>query len=76
MKNIVDLRNELVAIFEQLKAKEISYADAKELNNSAGKIINSVKVELEYAALRKAKPEIMFLNVGAKARKDVLSRGD
>ena len=69
MKNIVDLRNELVAIFEQLKAKEISYADAKELNNSAGKIINSVKVELEYAALRKAKPEIAFLNVGARARK-------
>ncbi len=63
MKNIVDLRNELVAIFQQLKAKEISYADAKELNNSAGKIINSVKVELEYAGLCKVIPNIAFLNV-------------
>ena len=62
MKNVVDLRNELVIIFEQLKAKEISHADAKELNNSAGKIINSVKIELEYAGLCKVIPNIAFLN--------------
>ena len=62
MKNIVDLRNELVAIFEQLKAREISHADAKELNNCAGKIINSVKIELEYAGLCKTVPNIAFLN--------------
>ena len=62
MKNVVDLRNELVIIFEQLKAKEISHADAKELNNSAGKIINSVKIELEYAGLCKVAPNIAFLN--------------
>ena len=62
IKNIVDLRNELITIFDQLKAKEISHADAKELNNSAGKIINSVKVELEYAGLCKVTPNIAFLN--------------
>jgi demethoxyubiquinone hydroxylase (CLK1/Coq7/Cat5 family) len=62
MKNVVDLRNELISIFDQLKAKEISHADAKELNNCAGKIINSVKVELEYAGLCKVTPNIAFLN--------------
>jgi len=62
MKNVVDLREELIAIFQQLKAKEISHADAKELNNSAGKIINSVKIELEYAGLCKVVPNIAFLN--------------
>jgi len=62
MKNVVDLRNELIKIFEQLKAKEISHTDAKELNNSAGKIINSVKIELEYAGLCKVTPNIAFLN--------------
>jgi hypothetical protein len=31
------------------------------MNNSAGKIINSLKVELEYFALRKEKPNIPFL---------------
>ena len=66
MKNIVELRNELITIFDQLKKKEISHADAKELNNSAGKIINSVKVELEYAGLCKITPNIEFLNVTAK----------
>ena len=68
MKNIVELRNELITIFDQLKKKEISHADAKELNNSAGKIINSVKVELEYAGLCKVTPNIEFLNVTAKTK--------
>jgi len=68
MKNVVDLRNELIAIFDQLKAKEISHADAKELNNSAGKIINSVKVELEYAGLCKVIPNIAFLNTQKAAK--------
>jgi flagellar basal body-associated protein FliL len=62
MKNVVELRDELIAIFDRLKAKEISHADAKELNNSAGKIINSVKIELEYAGLCKVTPNIAFLN--------------
>ena len=62
MKNVIDLRNELISIFDQLKAKEISHADAKELNNCAGKIINSVKDELEYAGLCKVTPNIAFLN--------------
>ena len=62
MNNVVDLRRELIVIFNQLKAKEISHTDAKELNNSAGKIINSVKIELEYAGLCKTVPNIAFLN--------------
>jgi len=63
MKNVVDLRNELIVIFNQLKTGAISHADAKELNNSAGKIINSVKVELEYAGLCKTIPSIAFLDI-------------
>lgn len=75
MKNVVDLRNELVAIFDQLKAREISHADAKELNNCAGKIINSVKVELEYAGLCKVTPNIAFLNTSkVKAEKINIER--
>ena len=34
---------------------------AKEVNNSAGKAIALVKLELECAALRKEKPNIAFL---------------
>lgn len=31
------------------------------MNNSAGKIIQSLKVELDYAALRQEQPSISFL---------------
>lgn len=61
MKNINDLRNELTKLYGEIKTGEVDVKKAKEMNNAAGKIINSVKAELEYAELRKEKPEIGFL---------------
>jgi len=61
MNNIRDVRAELAAVFEGLKAGTIKPAEASELNNAAGKIINSLKVELEYYAQRKESPNIPFL---------------
>ena len=61
MKNTNELRGELVKVFNDLKSGAISPVIAGELNNAVGKIINSVKLDLEYAALRKEKPEINFL---------------
>lgn len=63
MKNVNDLRNELITVFDQLKRKKLSHATAKELTNTAGKIISSTKLQLEYASIRKERPEIPFLNV-------------
>jgi len=40
--------------------------DAVEINNTAGKIISSAKVQLAYAALRGEKPEIEFLTTSTK----------
>lgn len=64
MKNIVELRKELSQVVEDLKAKRIEPKTAKELNNAVGKVIASVKVQLEYAAMRKEKPRIGFLTSG------------
>lgn len=61
VSNIVELRRELVILFESIKTDEVSLPKAKELVNTAGKIINSVKVQLEYAYLRKETPVIEFL---------------
>lgn len=61
MKTIQELRDELVNVFHGIKSGAIKHADAAELNNSAGKIISSLKVELDYYALRKEKPSIPFL---------------
>lgn len=61
MKNIIELRTALCEIFDQLKAKKMKMPVAKELVNTAGKIIHSVKLELDYAALRKETPIVEFL---------------
>jgi len=61
MKNITEVRKEAVKIFDELRSGDLKTADAKELNNTIGKIIGTTKVQLEYAALRKEKPEIPFL---------------
>lgn len=61
MKNVIELRTELCSVFDRLNSSGIQTEIAKELVNTAGKIIKSVKLELEYAALRKERPVIEFL---------------
>lgn len=61
MKNVIELRNELCAVFDEIRSDSIKAPVARELVNAAGKIINSVRLELEYAALRKEVPIIEFL---------------
>lgn len=55
------LRSALLETFDLLRAKKIETARAKEISNAAGKIIGTAKAQLEYAALRKEKPNIPFL---------------
>jgi len=62
MKTINELRNELLKLFDDIKTGTTDVKVAGEMNNTAGKIINSVKAELEYSALRKVEPSIPFLD--------------
>ncbi len=62
MKTINELRDELAVLFGSIKEGTADVKVAAEMNNTAGKIINSLKVELEYAALKKAAPSIPFLD--------------
>jgi hypothetical protein len=66
MKTINQLRDELLQLFGDIKSGETEVKVAGEMNNTAGKIIGSVKVELEYAALRKVEPAIPFMDYSAK----------
>jgi hypothetical protein len=66
MKKINELRDELLQLFNDVKTGATEVKVAGEMNNTAGKIINSVKAELEYAALRKVEPSIPFLDYTAK----------
>ena len=62
MNNIKELRIELTSLFNDLRNGDVEVKVASEMNNSAGKIINSLKVELEYFSLLGDKPEIEFLD--------------
>jgi 5-formyltetrahydrofolate cyclo-ligase len=61
MKTAEELRDELAAVFRDLKSGAIKHSDAAELANLAGKMISSAKVQVEYYALRKEVPDIAFL---------------
>lgn len=61
MNNVIELRTELCSVFDRLNERTLETEVGKELVNTAGKIIKSVKLELEYAALRKERPVIEFL---------------
>lgn len=71
-KNVQDLRDDLLAVFDQLKSGEIRSQEAFAHAAVAGKIINSAKVELDYAARRKEQPNIPFLNTGSKSKDEAL----
>jgi len=62
MKNVNDLRNSLLSLYEEIKTGAVDVKLASEMNNTAGKIINSVKLELEYSAQKKTTPAISFLD--------------
>lgn len=62
MKNVSELRDNLSQVYAELRSGTIKAKDAAELANIAGKIINSAKVQIEYHALRKDKPNIPFLD--------------
>ena len=61
-KNIKELRDDLLDAYDLLKTDPRRLNQVAELANTAGKVIGTVKIELEYAALRKEKPDVAFLN--------------
>ena len=63
MKNIEDLRNDLLSNYQKTKSGEIPVVLAKELSNSAGKIIATVKAQLEYNKYVGNTSEIPFMVV-------------
>lgn len=60
INNINDVRVQTALIFDQLKNGEIETKTAEGMNNSIGKIISSLNVELKYYAQREEKPSITF----------------
>jgi DNA-binding transcriptional regulator GbsR (MarR family) len=60
--NIVELRVALAETLRDLRSGDLDRHVAGEVANMAGKITNTLKVQLDYAELRKEKPEVAYLN--------------
>ena len=74
MKNITELTVQLTDLYNALKDGTIDVKVASEMNNTAGKIINVQKVQLEYAALRDESPVIPFLSSTTTPKKQKESK--
>lgn len=68
MKNVHEMRRELVAIFSGVKANTLDLKKAAEMNNTIGKMLGTLKVELAYAALTGRKPNIPFISAARGKR--------
>lgn len=66
--NVKELRDDLLEVYAELRADPRRLAQAAELSNTAGKIIASAKVELEYAIMRGEKPECAFIGDASMKR--------
>jgi hypothetical protein len=61
MRNISELRNELLDNFTNLKTGKLGVQEANAMTNTSGKILASVNTELKYAQLNGKPPKIKFL---------------
>lgn len=73
MTTITDIRDQLIEIFNELRAGTIDLKDAAEINNTAGKIISTAKTQIAYSALRGEAPYIPFLDTTTGANTKVLA---
>lgn len=46
--NVKELRDDLINIYQDLRAGKIGMSEAKELANVSGKVISTAKVQMEY----------------------------
>lgn len=60
--NVVDLRNDLINVYEKLRKGEIGVDEAKQAANVSGKIMSTAKSQMEYHKMIGRKDDIRFMN--------------
>lgn len=76
MTTITDIRDQLIDVFNGLREGSIETKDAVEINNTAGKIINTAKVQIAYSALRGEAPNIPFLATAVTSTKAIENKSE
>lgn len=60
-RDINELRDQLLDAFDWVKADPRRANQVKEMVNAAGKILGTVKAQIDYAMIKGEEPEIPFL---------------
>lgn len=60
-KDIIELRDQLLDAYDWVKSDPRRANQVKEMANTAGKVLASVKLQLEYSLLKGEEPDIPFL---------------
>lgn len=60
-KDINELRDELLTAYEWVKSDPRRANQVKEMANTAGKVLGTLKLQLEYAAMKGEEPDIPFM---------------
>ena len=76
MTTICDIREQLIDVFNGLRDGSVEIKDAVEINNTAGKIINTAKVQIAYSALRGEVPNIPFLATATVSTKVIENKSE
>ena len=60
-KNVAELTSDVVSVWHELRNRQLTGAEAKQMLNAAGKAISGVKTQLEFAKINKqgASEEVM-----------------
>lgn len=66
VQNVKEMRDELLEVFNGLRNRTIKAREAKEINNTAGKIIATCKQQLEYNKNMAYSRRIGFLEVDSE----------
>lgn len=64
IKNISQLTENLADVFEKLKENKIDIQIAREMNNTAGKMIKASLAELDQNKFLRLKKKVKFLDCG------------
>jgi len=67
--NIQELRDELAKTIERIKTEPRFVPQAVEINNAAGKMISSAKLQVEYLRMLKKPEEIAWMSPASKTGK-------
>jgi hypothetical protein len=61
MENITQLRDDLLKHYKDITEGNLDIKTAKEISNTAGKILSSAKIQLEYNVYTGSNNKIKFL---------------